>query len=302
MFRIRQSLAALVGLFALAAAPAFAARNRVEDIDVEKRADGRIDVRIETTAPPTFQSFSRRAPALVILDLVDTGAVERTLASPGAPIEEIRLTEKRGKRSSTARLTLRFSEPVEYDVTADGRSITLSLFPSGAARDLSDEEAIPVASVSSGKQAPLRIAAQTPADTPVRHESVSPRLAQKDEDEAAGMATAEGDAAGLAMTYIGFKNREKESELYARMNGRATFEIKREGDNLLVLEISDADIPLRNNRNHLDTTFFDSPVKMITPTVVDGSPTAIRIIIEMKENVPYRTTTRGNDVVVLFQK
>jgi hypothetical protein len=104
------------------------------------------------------------------------------------------------------------------------------------------------------------------------------------------------------MTYIGFKNSPTQSRIFARLNDTAEFAVKKEGDNLIVLEIKNATIPLRNNRNHLDTTFFDSPVKMITPSEVEDATPTIRITIEMKSAVPYETKVEGREIAIYFKK
>jgi hypothetical protein len=82
----------------------------------------------------------------------------------------------------------------------------------------------------------------------------------------------------------------------------AQYSVKKEGENLIVLEIKNAIIPLRNNKNHLDATFFDSPVKMITPTEVDDAAPFIRITIELKEQVPYEAKVEGKEIVLSFKK
>jgi hypothetical protein len=129
-------------------------------------------------------------------------------------------------------------------------------------------------------------------------------------DDAVGVITG-GDGVLLAqaapagtrqMTYIGFKNSPTQSRVFARLNDTAEFAVKKEGDNLIVLEIKNATIPLRNNRNHLDTTFFDSPVKMITPSEVEDATPTIRITIEMKASVPYETKVEGREVAIYFKK
>src|SRR5690606_21425635 len=137
----------------------------------------------------------------------------------------------------------------------------------------------------------VRVAVHTPGGPNTRSNSPSPHYAQTDGEGGANMSTKSGDK--RAMTYINFRNLASQSEMFARMNGQASYEVKRKGENLLVLEIKNAVIPLDNNKNHLDATFFDSPVKMITPTEVDDARPTIRVIIEMKEDVPYRTELRG---------
>jgi colicin import membrane protein len=122
-----------------------------------------------------------------------------------------------------------------------------------------------------------------------------------------GRATSEMELAQAggerrAMTYIGFKNSAGNSRVYARMNGEAKYQVRKEGDSLVVIEIQNATIPLRNNKNHLDATFFDSPVKMITPSEIEDATPTIRITIEMKQAAPFEHKREGNEIVVTFKK
>ena len=104
------------------------------------------------------------------------------------------------------------------------------------------------------------------------------------------------------MTYIGFQNSATQSRVFARLNDEAEFKVRKEGANLIVLEIKNATIPLRNNKNHLDTTFFDSPVKMITPSEIEDASPTVRITIEMKTAVPFETKVEGREIAIYFKK
>lgn len=286
----------LAGSLLLAASAVASPNNHVEDVRVEAH-DGRVDVVLKTRAAPTFQSFAKRSPAVVMLDVLDASAEERRIAAPkGSAIDEITLASVTGERGSVARLVVRVDRAVFYDVTADQGSVTLSIF----AEATSAKETRPTTAVGATKEDGVRVAAHTPGGPNARSDSPSPRYAQADGEGGAGMST--GSGGKRAMTYVGFRNLASQSEVFARMNGQASYEVKREGENLLVLEIKNAVIPLDNNKNHLDATFFDSPVKMITPTEVDDARPTIRVIIEMKEDVPYRTELRGREVTVIFQK
>jgi hypothetical protein len=122
-----------------------------------------------------------------------------------------------------------------------------------------------------------------------------------------GRATADIDVAQAAsgplkMSYIGFRNTASSSVVFARLNAEAKFTVRKEGDSLVVLEIQNATIPLRNNKNHLDATFFDSPVKMITPSEIEDATPSIRITIEMKQAAPYEAVLQGREIVVTFKK
>jgi hypothetical protein len=283
--------AILVGSLTLSATALAAPGNHVKSVDVQRSGE-RIDVVLHTNAPPTFQSFAKRSPAVIIVDVLDASAKAQTIASPGAPLEAIELAPKSGS-SDLARLTLRFSAAVAYDVVASGHEVTISIFPETA----TPTAAVPGKTAMTKETRGEKVASRTELGREVRTDAPL-RLAQ--EDGSAGMAT--GSGSGRAMSYIGFRNKSTTSEVFARLNGAASHEVKREGANLLVLEIKNASIPLRNNKNHLDTTFFESPVKMITPTEVDDASPTIRIIIEMKEDVPYETKVQGNDIIVVFKK
>lgn len=287
----------LAGSLLLAASAVASPNNHVEDVRVVAH-EGRVDFVLSTRAAPTFQSFAKRSPAVVMLDVLDAGTAERTLTPPkGSAIDAITLSSVEARGSRVARLVVRVDRAVFYDVTADERSVTLSIFhEAGGTRAAQRDEPVPVTTKSDG----VRLAANTPVPPRVVSDSPAPRYAQADGEGGAGMST--GSGGNRAMTYVGFRNLAGQSEVFARMNGQASYEVKREGENLLVLEIRNAVIPLDNNKNHLDATFFDSPVKMITPTEVDDASPTIRIVIEMKEDVPYRTELRGREVTVIFQK
>ena len=104
------------------------------------------------------------------------------------------------------------------------------------------------------------------------------------------------------MTYIGFQNNNFMSRIYARMNDEAKYKIREEGPSTIVLEIQNATIPIMNNRRFLDTSYFDSPVTMITPTVIDDISPHIRIVVEIRQQMPYSVKVEGQDIVLIFNK
>ncbi len=280
----------------LLATSAFSApTNHVDDVRLVERA-GRVDVVLTTRSAPMFQSFAKRSPAVIMLDVLDADAKQQRLETPkGGVIEEVTLAPAENNGRSVARLVVRVGSAVFYDVTATEGEVTLSIFQDGAAPTTSGELTSRGVKTKTGG---VRLAANIPEN--IATDSPAPRFAQAEGEGGAGVST--GSGGNRAMTYVGFRNLGAQSEVFARMNGEATYEVKREGENLLVLEIKGAVIPLDNNKNHLDATFFDSPVKMITPTEVEDTSPTIRIIIEMKEDVPYRTELRGREVTVIFQK
>lgn len=282
----------------------------VEGVEVQS-VDGNTRFTVRTSAPPVFQSYARRNPSVLIVDLANAKGTPGYVPSPGKPFESITLSNHPGKNGAPlCRLTFRFSESVKYDITAVQKTVEISI----AKDDLTAKEKAEQNPDEMKKDA-LRAKKHSPkiamrGDKKKRAVSDvrQPRLAQGTGDEkegAVGASTDDGstnDYSEKKMTYIGFRDTSSQSRVFARMGQEVKYEVKKEGENLMVLEIQEAYIPLRNNKNHLDTTFFESPVKMVTPTEVEGYPRKIRIIIEMKENVPYEHKVEGNEIAIYFKK
>jgi hypothetical protein len=280
---------ALALLPLLAAAPAFAAAT-ITGVEVRPSAE-RVDVVVTASEPLTFQSWTRTQPPVVVVDLLDTAATARVL-SPGGAVRRIAITRHDARGTALSRLSVELNNAVDYDVSARGKQITVSLFLTGK-KDGS------IAMTPAPTVASLTVGTQSANDDNVRHDAIV--------EGSVGRATSEIDLAQAAagprqMSYIGFKNTSSSSRIYARLNDAAKFTVRKEGDNLVVLEIQNATIPLRNNKNHLDTQFFDSPVKMITPSEIDDATPTIRITIEMRTAAPYEAKLQGREVVVTFKK
>ena len=273
----------------LAAAPALAGAT-ITGVEVRPSSE-RVDVVVTASEPLTFQSWARTrtatTPPVLVVDLLDTAAEAKVL-TPGGAISRIAITRHDARGTSLSRLSLELKNAVDYDVTARGNEITVSLFLTGK------KEASNFTSVK-----PTTVATLSMKNDNIRHDGVV--------EGSVGRATSEIDLAQATegprqMSYIGFKNTATSSRIYARLNAEAKFTVRKEGDNLIVLEIQNATIPLRNNKNHLDATFFNSPVKMITPSEVEDATPTIRITIEMREAAPYEAKLEGREVVVTFKK
>lgn len=211
------------------------------------------------------------------------------------------------------------SAPVAYQAqsTADG-TLRVDL-PGVKAKDVRAPAAVgavksvKVSETKTGAHLELNVAAAS-YDVQVKDGKVQlaltpqdgPRVAMAPRDEM-GMEYGDVDeGSGVAgvrhMTFIGFINKPSESRVFARMNDKATYRVRREGPGMVVLEIQNATVPLRNNRRFMDSSHFNSPVNLITPSVVDDVSPLIRIMIELDEDVPFSTIEEGTDVVLVFKK
>ncbi len=104
------------------------------------------------------------------------------------------------------------------------------------------------------------------------------------------------------MTWVGFQQTMEASRVFIKTNEPVKFHVTEEGDNLIVLELENTRIPLRNNTRFLDTHFFDSAVTMITPREIEGVSQNVRIEIQLRSKVPYTAGQDENMVYLDFRR
>ncbi len=110
------------------------------------------------------------------------------------------------------------------------------------------------------------------------------------------------DGALKDMTWVGFQQTLEASRVFIKTNEPVRYHVTEEGDDLVVIELENTRIPLRNNQRFLDTHFFDSAVTMVTPREIEGVSRNVRIEIQLRNKVPYRTGRDENMVYLDFQR
>ena len=104
------------------------------------------------------------------------------------------------------------------------------------------------------------------------------------------------------MTWVGFQQTMESSRVFIKTNEPVRYHVTEEGDNLVVVELENTRIPLRNNHRFLDTHFFNTAVTMITPREIEGVSRNVRIEIQLRSKVPYQPGQDENMVYLDFQR
>lgn len=104
------------------------------------------------------------------------------------------------------------------------------------------------------------------------------------------------------MTWVGFQQTRDSSRVFIKTSEPVKFHVAEEGRNLIVLELENTRIPIRNNTRFLDTHFFDSAVTMIVPREIEGISRNVRVEIQLRNRVPYTSGQEGNLVYINFQR
>ncbi len=151
-----------------------------------------------------------------------------------------------------------------------------------------------------------------PPPEPVREEEevppppppppTQPKPAPREERVIQPEARVEVTSAMKDMTWLGFQQTAEASRVFIKTNEPVRYRVVEEGDDLVVLELENTRIPLRNNRRFLDTHFFNTAVTMITPREIEGVSRNVRVEIQLRHKVPYSATQEDNVVYLRFER
>ncbi|KFE64727.1 AMIN domain-containing protein [Hyalangium minutum] len=98
---------------------------------------------------------------------------------------------------------------------------------------------------------------------------------------------------------VGFQQKTGGSRVYVRTNEPVSYKVS-EGRNEIVLMLENTQIGKGNNTRALDTSFFDTAVARVDPTV--GPDRSVRVSIKLKEQVSVQTRQEGNTITLEFPR
>ncbi|HYH97637.1 AMIN domain-containing protein [Hyalangium sp.] len=98
---------------------------------------------------------------------------------------------------------------------------------------------------------------------------------------------------------VGFQQQTGGARVYVRTNEPVSYKVS-EGRNEIVLMLENTQIGKGNNTRALDTSFFDTAVARVDPTV--GPDRSVRVSIKLKEQVPVQTRQEGNTISLEFAR
>jgi len=104
------------------------------------------------------------------------------------------------------------------------------------------------------------------------------------------------------MNWIGFQQFKEVSRVFVRTTEAVKYKVDTSKPNLVVLVLENTNIPLKNNTHHLDTRFFDSPVRFIQPKIIEGPSPSVRIEIHLRRQVPFKEVQNDNFLALDFQR
>jgi hypothetical protein len=317
---------------AVAAAGQKTARVVIElagDADFDVRAHGnRVEVRVPRIAPllanaeaPEPAKPPTPVAALPTVALVGSGRA-RTAPAPAAPLESAAARKHREREERIAAYAAAQRAAAEKVAAARkaAREKHVALAERAAANERDAAErvaasrkarALAAADKSTAERVARTLAAAEKAAGASRAAAEKKRLAAEKAEARHAAATAAADrrarAAALpqrklaaadpshAITGIGFRP-VGDGQVIVHSNQPLEYRVSRE-DNVVLVHLPSAAIPLPNTRRPLDTRFFNGPVQRVAPVAVAGG-TDLRI--ELRGHPAYQLVQSGTVLTVTF--
>jgi hypothetical protein len=168
-----------------------------------------------------------------------------------------------------------------------------------AARKQAEAEARAAAAAEKKAKAEAEAQARADARRRAKEEAEAARVAAAEAKaaEKASRLTAEGPASKLAE--IGFKQLPGASRVFVRTSAAPRFTVTDVGENVVRVELENTRVNRRNDTRFMDTSFFGSPVALITPSRRGSSYV---VDIKLKQRVPYQQKVEGNVLAIDFER
>ncbi len=87
---------------------------------------------------------------------------------------------------------------------------------------------------------------------------------------------------------IGFQLFADGSRVFVETTEPTRYSVDTSRRGLVVLTLENTRIPLRNNRRPLVTRYFDSPIRFVQASVLEGQGSTARIEIHLRRKVPFK--------------
>jgi type IV pilus assembly protein PilQ len=100
---------------------------------------------------------------------------------------------------------------------------------------------------------------------------------------------------------VRFEDKADRTEIRVRVDGRATYSVRADGDRTRILELEDAQIDPSLERS-LDTGAFPSAVQLVSSFQAAGQGDRVRVVATLRDRVADRVRVEGDTLVWSFDK
>ncbi|MGM0453217.1 MAG: type IV pilus secretin PilQ [Thermodesulfobacteriota bacterium] len=267
------------------------AQRTITDIGVTGDAQAEKIV-IQANERLNYTSVKQKSPMGVIFYFPDTaiGDIKTDYAPESEFISAVSLAPSEDEKN--ARLEIDLNADTEYDVVRKGNAIEVKVQNPDAANPGADTQT----------EEKKTTALQKPAGAPSEEDSPAGAGRLSTGDRKAGNADREGENTGPAViNQIDFSAKKSgDSAIIVGTTAPVDYEMEKIATRRLQLKLFDVRLPEYRQQRPLITTRFDSAVDRVTPVQSPEREKGVDVVIELREQVPYRTEKTDGRLIVHF--
>ena len=241
-------------------------------------ADGKVE---------NYNSFKLDSPPRLVLDIweVDTRSPQKSIKIKNPFIKEVRIGHHPGKLRLVFDSQKPLLPPYQINRIDDNLIVSIGNVPQPSEPQILLQEK-PTETISSSGGG-VKEGVPGPPKAQLTASPVSGRL---------------GKIRPNALTQMDFKQMDGKSRIVVGLTGEPRFESRMVSKKLIAVDIKNASIPKHLLRG-MNTSKFESAVKRIhLQNVKVGKTNDARILIELKEEVPFETTNEGKILFIDVEK
>ena len=104
------------------------------------------------------------------------------------------------------------------------------------------------------------------------------------------------------MNWVGFQQFKEASRVFVRTTEAVKYRVDASKPGLVELTLENTDVTKKVNTLPLDTSFFDSPVRMVSVEILEGASPSVRIRIALSEDVGFKEVQSDNVIALDFER
>ena len=104
------------------------------------------------------------------------------------------------------------------------------------------------------------------------------------------------------MNWVAFQQFKEASRVFIRTTESVKYRVDASKPGLVELTLENTDVTKKINTLPLDTSFFDSPVRMISVEILEGASPSVRIRISLSEDVGFKEVQSDNVIALDFER
>ncbi|MBN1960666.1 MAG: hypothetical protein JW841_06945 [Deltaproteobacteria bacterium] len=104
------------------------------------------------------------------------------------------------------------------------------------------------------------------------------------------------------LTWVGFQQFQDASRVFVRTSDKAHYKVDSSRDNLVILILENAKVPLFNNTRPLLTQHFAGPITSIVAKPIEGASPSVNIEIRLLRKVTFNVSQTDTIVALDFSR